>query len=646
MRDGDLTPATRDLCKELEKEESFQLASDALRNLKLSFRQSDLADAWLLFNLVQKLPHLQSHLTVVANCIRDLTMPNIDMKIVTVMAEPKIRAGEATHYIQCFLLPKLDSILKKDYNVPLGSTYIECFDILQAAIWWHVDGTGELLQCFVYALRAEGDIPSAIRARSVLNHFFYKYESDGVEAHLDLLSLHVTGINAFQHLPSYKGKISTPSSLIASSVGASFASTDVSSSPGDVPSSSGDDSSNVASSHLSQLHLAFYEATLKSREIFRRSTDHYALDQYYLHSLLLLGRHQDLVTEYNKLIELKPHHKLRYLPWLLNAKTRDSYESGLKLYPPAIEEGVLPAPTAMLETALLADYYEHQRKDYTKEQCLDHIFALAEHIVATSKKQPFNVSSTPAIRALESTFPLFECYYLSPKVESLNKDVHSKLVTSALARSFASQACSFKHQGLADKAIRLFRSLWPRLNSADWHYFGRAYEVTEDFEYALEAYSKSGSDQAGSVSRICLSTLLAKMGRYDDSMELYNKICSEKEFYDSEDWILFDCEWGLFFSGHKFSIGCNPKYAVPTQYVDLNKAAIHLQRAIETGNIPPRIRDNITKALEFYKTLNDDQYAQLLDCWSSRNLWSRSYEWEAYHEDLATSHLRSADHEL
>ena len=631
---------TYDLLKELEKEETFTAAHKVLQQLHLSDQQFDLAYAWLLFNFVQKLPHLQSHLTVVSNCIRDLTMPNMDVKFLKALAEPKVRAGEITQYLQCFLLPKLAAILKTMGHASLGDTYIESFDMLKKAPQWR-DGREELLQCFVYALRAEGDIPSAISAASALvRHLQSRMASETqYDAQVDLLSLHITGIAAFQRDLNHNGEVSKPPSKSASSVDASSAgASSVDTSP---------TAEDPSSSYPSELRQAFHDDALKAHEFFRSVPHIYTIHQYYLHSLSLLNRYQDVITESEKLIELKPAHKDRFLPWLRDAQAYlDSSQtsSAVEMWPPAIEEGVLPAPTAILETGVLLRYYGGHNKRWTSEQCERYVVALAEHTVATSKKRPFDVSSASAIRAIESALPLWSGSYWADHLEPINKDAHSRLISSVAARYYASVACDRHAHDYADKSIELFHKLWPRLNSTDWHSFGRAYEIAEDFEAALEAFSKT--DQPGGISRIPRSILLIKMGRYDDAMELYNQICSEKELYNADYWNFFDCEWGLFFAGQPFSYGSKEGYIIPKQYLDINKAVLHLRRVIDTHQIGSASRRDIFDVLiQCYKTLKDDENAKLIKSWeqesSSYGTGLSRWVFDEYEHEMCTSHLRN-----
>lgn len=510
-----------DLIKELKKtNSSISLAFDAIELAKLDDKADALSRAWLLFKFIQNRRDLQSHLILVGSCIRDLTLPNIDVEVLEAITGPMIAAGEADHYIQSFLLPKLKSVLNMPQDAFITSTLSECFEKCgQISFQSKYDAPKlhALLRCFVYALRADGDISSAIIAASALTHHLI-FDC----TYMMLLELHLTGIAAFNKLPQHMGKPS-----------------------GDV----------------SQLYQAFHKDALKALGAFSPNlvthcrAEHYEYAQYYVHSLFLLGRQPEAITFCNAFIKRNPDHKQRFLPWILLAQASEA-GAETDYWPWKPLDGLYddtPPLTTMLEAKVASSFFAC--RDSSKSQRFQEMIpALAERYI---HDYGFHLDTTSRIRALESAFASHDNHRAwIERLEPLNEHAHSRLITTALARHFAIESCrQSPSPPKAMKAIKLFQKLWPRLGSADWHFFGLACEITGDCERAIDSYSKSGANEVGNTSRIYQSLALAKAGRFDDSKELYNKICSEKKLYNSDDWNLFDREWGLFLSGRNFSFG-------------------------------------------------------------------------------------------
>ena len=546
--------ACYDLVKLLEKEEpSFTIAKKALNHVTLKVDQYHLALAWMLHGYIEQNPKLQHHLPTVITSIRDFTTPNIPNHLLTTIAEHMVKAGESRKFLQYFLLPKLKHSVESRYGRTWSKTLSKNFETLHDGAKWPVD-LGELLQCFVYVLRAEGDIPNAISAATALNHF----EPYDYDAAMDLLSLHIAGIDSDRFLPK----------LLPATPGVQ-----------------------------SDLRNAFHAAASQIRDRFSAEKDLYDHDVYYLHSLFLLDQFDDLISECNLLIEKKPQHKERFLPWLFSAQSWNNQTVlNHRFAPLTPSEGTLPPRTAILEATMISRLYLRHGLARTAQGFTQSIVNLAQHTLKlnqtryTATNQP-TVRTTPALRplagldAIESAFvPFTPSPTLLGPFELLPESAHSRIITSTMAWYFATKACLLRDEELAEgQSIAIYRKIWPHLTPVETHYFGRACEVIGDYRKALDSYMLSGGDEIGNLSRIHRSIVLAKMGLYNEAITLYNKICDERDSYDKNHFDEFEVEWGLFFCGKPFSYSDSP--AVPEHLIDLDKAAIHLRRVIDARRI-------------------------------------------------------------
>lgn len=679
----------RDLVRLLEKEQpSFEATCKALEDANLKPEQRELALAWILFHLARQDSKLHGHLPLVATCIRDLTAPDIDVRAMLAVAAGKINAGDGNHYIQTFLLPKLKHILERRRQ-SLGDDLVESFKRLEAS-WYDNKQVRQLLDCFVFALRAEGDIPSAIAASATIMNL----DAGDYETQLDLLALHVTGIAVAQNLRSPPPKSTTPFYEPATSEGSvmrfdskSFlelaskrpespiyqeffdellqafppfnhrtAQDNPSPTPSETTSTTAGASFPKFATPPEKLQLFFWEALVARK---RYPNADYVLDQYILHALILLKRYGDVITLYNRLVEKDPTNKDRFLPWFLNAshfkEGWDSTEEA-ELWPCVPVSGSPIPPTAILEAGEMARYYSLKGKDYTKGCVFSAICDLARHanndISATatdSTTKSIQLPYTGGVKAMEAALAIAldsGCiHHLSADLEDLNTKAHSKLITSALARYYAQTACVQGKETDAEKAISLYRSLWPNHDKSDLRHYARACEVIGDHAKALQAYILVGGDEIGSRSRIDRSICLAKLGRHDEAIKLYNTICTEKESYTPTDWIEFDSEWGLFFTGNPFTFGSPVDYVVPPHLIELEKGSSHLRRAIDS-KITSMSHQKVFDALEeLYTKLGKTEDSSTINLRSaqSSHYGTDRYSFDRFCEDEATSHLKPRD---
>lgn len=555
-----------------------------------NLRQEDrsLALSWLVFDCARKDLSLHVHLPMLANYIRDLTYPNIDIKLLRTMAEVYVKAGKSHHFIQHFLLPKLNSMLE-DCGEPLYNGSRDSFMRLQ-----HVRGRFDeketLLKCFILAHRAEGNFPFALAATSALTSI-----SLSCQPHLDLLSLHVTGIAKSRFLQQGAHELMQT-----------------------------DGSATVA------LIEDFHKAASNARNLFADADG--ALGQYYVHSLSLLGRHELVIEEYNRLVSKRPEMKERLLPWYLNTLTQTHQESLLEQEDwstivlnmsgaknEGLEEGLKPSaenlhcsPTSLLEASEMLRFCWNASKFQDHSRIADATFNRALQAI-TSKSNSANASSSSDASAVTpsdhldnlnnsdpldlGTFNLIEatCALILSNPSSVGSSsklsqlaslkTGSRTIVSSLASMLADSASARNEEGDAEKSILLFKELLPRLNSIEMHDMARCYEVIGDSEAALDLYMRSGGDQIGNRSRLSRSIVLAKLGLYDDALELYDAICDEKESYDPRHWMHFEGEWGLFFSGRRFLLGSSYCDLPPTRFNDYEKSTELLCRALETAEL-------------------------------------------------------------